>query len=823
MSVRILDFYIFPAFGRPLNTQYPNLRESFGALNALVRNSYIDESPNITTHALAALGYGELHQRFKFRWFYSKTDDEFQLQYNSTNNEASPSWTTLIKVRESDGRVTIVSPGGLLATGGFYNFGPLNVVETESGGPAFANVGTLLFNSGDGFYITPDSSGRPIVNVSAAAAQGTITSISNIGAGGQVFKQKTGATAELRTIVGGTNVTVTQNANDLTIASSDTGEVNTASNLGAGTGVFSAKAGVDLQFKSLTAGPGVNITTSSTEINIAAPEFYLQVKESESGGFRKRDHTISFDSNFFYITSGGDKHPLVSLSSISSSDTASNLGAGSGVFAQKSGSDFQFKSLTAGTGITLTPSSTEIQIASTGGGGGFYGVVFKESKSGGRVERDDTLVFDSNSGFYLTQAGNDGKPLLSFHDHVETLTSSSTGTATLISSDTASVGAGHAVILKRLTAGTGITLTPDTDQITIESTATGAASPGFYGIVIKESESGGYRHRDDVVVFDSNFFYVTSDNKSKPFVSFLESAMQILVRESEFGGYRERDDTIIFDSNFFYVTSDNRGKPFVSSHTAPNTRDLLLTDRIYYVRTDGSNSNNGRTNTSSGAFLTIQKAIDVVGTLDLSIYDVTIQLGVAGSYAGGTVSGPFVGGSGSSVTLSGDTSAPGSYVITSTLTVEKYGVFNVKGVDFTPSSGNALVADTGAILTVTGAVIFGAAAGAYQMSSTKDAQLVVSANYTIDGSASIHVNMEDSGYIATDTLTVTLSGTPAFDAYVSGAALGNYRANGMTFSGSATGTRYGLNTNAVVRTGGGGANYFPGNAAGSAGTGAQYT
>ena len=40
----------------------------------------------------------------------------------------------------------------------------------------------------------------------------------------------------------------------------------------------------------------------------------------------------------------------------------------------------------------------------------------------------------------------------------------------------------------------------------------------------------------------------------------------------------------------------------------------------------------------------------------------------------------------------------------------------------------------------------------------------------------------------------------------------------MTFVGSATGARYSVDTGSVIFTGGGGANYFPGNAAGSGGT-----
>jgi hypothetical protein len=48
------------------------------------------------------------------------------------------------------------------------------------------------------------------------------------------------------------------------------GEANTASNLGTGAGVFSSKAGVDLRFKSLVAGSNVTITPGTNEITISA-------------------------------------------------------------------------------------------------------------------------------------------------------------------------------------------------------------------------------------------------------------------------------------------------------------------------------------------------------------------------------------------------------------------------------------------------------------------------------------------------------------------------------------------------------------------------
>ncbi len=54
--------------------------------------------------------------------------------------------------------------------------------------------------------------------------------------------------------------------------------------------------------------------------------------------------------------------------------------------------------------------------------------------------------------------------------------------------------------------------------------------------------------------------------------------------------------------------------------------------------------NNGLANTAGGAFLTIQKAFDVIwGTLDLSTYQVTVQV-ADGTYTGRVVAnGPAVG------------------------------------------------------------------------------------------------------------------------------------------------------------------------------------
>lgn len=455
MSVRILDFYNpLPIFGVPLSRQWEKFRTNSDATAPIVRGAYVDENVNNRTeHDLTGLAFGELDFRNRYRIFYDKSANEFLVQYN-TGTEAIPVWTTRATFRDTDGRLTINAPGGLLSVGGFYNLGGLDVAETGGvGADAFTNVGTLLFSDQSGFYLTKDSSGRPIVNIDAAAASGTVTEGANLGAGGQVFKNKTSSTLNFRSIVGGSNVTVTQNANDLTIAASDTGEVNTASNLGSGQGVWFDKQGVDLRFKSLVAGNNVSLSATSSEITVTAtaPHFYgLIVKESD-GSRTERDDTLVFDSNHFYLDqAGNDGKPLVSLSSASN---VTNLGSGSGLFSSQNGLNLKFKSIVAGNNIGLSETTNELTI--TAFAPNFYGLIIKESDNS-FSERDDTIVFNSLH-FYLGEAGNDKKPLISLKDDP--------------------------------------------------------------GIIFAESEYGGYKNRSDEVVFDSNQFYVSSNNRFKPFIS----------------------------------------------------------------------------------------------------------------------------------------------------------------------------------------------------------------------------------------------------------------------------------------------------------------
>lgn len=62
----------------------------------------------------------------------------------------------------------------------------------------------------------------------APVAPSGVETASNVGTGSDVFKQKVGANFEFRTIVQGTNMTITENANDITIAGAAGGAITAA-------------------------------------------------------------------------------------------------------------------------------------------------------------------------------------------------------------------------------------------------------------------------------------------------------------------------------------------------------------------------------------------------------------------------------------------------------------------------------------------------------------------------------------------------------------------------------------------------------------------
>ncbi len=258
---------------------------------------------------------------------------------------------------------------------------------------------------------------------------------------------------------------------------------------------------------------------------------------------------------------------------------------------------------------------------------------------------------------------------------------------------------------------------------------------------------------------------------------------------------------------------------------ATGVREKLTAARTYYVRTDGNDANDGLSNTSGGAFLTIQKAVEVVfGRLDLGGFDVTIQL-ADGSYSAGVwQQSPQVGAG--LVTIKGNAAHPENVVVTatnaSTIRVSSNAALHVQDFEVrTVTAGTCLQAGTGGALTFSNMRI---GPSAHHHIRAEDlGRIQCTGNYSITGNGISHWNSVGGGVLRCQSRTVTLVGTPAFSSgFINNQIAGMSIVNGNTFSGSATGKRYAIDTNAVVFVGGAGATYLPGDVTGTVATGAQY-
>jgi hypothetical protein len=140
----------------------------------------------------------------------------------------------------------------------------------------------------------------------------------------------------------------------------------------------------------------------------------------------------------------------------------------------------------------------------------------------------------------------------------------------------------------------------------------------------------------------------------------------------------------------------------------------------------------------------------------------------------------------------------------------------------TTTAGNSLQASNGGVVSYSN-IDFGTCAG-NQVHATGGGRISCSGNYAISGGAATHFFANGYGYIQCASRTITLSGTPNFSAYFAGCNTpGGIECFSCTFSGTgATGKRYDVTGNGVIYTGGGGANYYPGNSAGTTATGGQY-
>lgn len=259
-------------------------------------------------------------------------------------------------------------------------------------------------------------------------------------------------------------------------------------------------------------------------------------------------------------------------------------------------------------------------------------------------------------------------------------------------------------------------------------------------------------------------------------------------------------------------------------------RQTLAANRTYFVRADGNDANNGLANTVGGAFLTIQKAIDTVAdTIDLASFDVTIQV-ADGTYTGNiVVYGPWTGRG--NVTLHGNVTTPANCILAptsgnvlrvgrslGTLPTNTNAKLIIGGFKTITSNSNGLNAEEGSALLIDAPMEFGAHGTGVHIQAARRSEVFINTNYTISGGAARHwLSLNQSTLICTSR-ALTFTGSPVFStAFATAQRVSIMVANGNTFSGAVgAGTKkYETLVGAAIDVAGAGANYFPGDIAGT--------
>ena len=253
-------------------------------------------------------------------------------------------------------------------------------------------------------------------------------------------------------------------------------------------------------------------------------------------------------------------------------------------------------------------------------------------------------------------------------------------------------------------------------------------------------------------------------------------------------------------------------------------REPLTANRTYYVRTDGNNSNSGLVDSSSGAFQTIQKAVDVVcATLDMGLYQVTIEVR-AGTYSETVQLKSYVGSTWP--TLRGDTTTPANVTISANagnaVQLVDSVAWRVEGFKVTSSTNSGLSSAANGFL-VFQFIDFGACFE-YHMIAFGGGKIRLSSDYRITGNATAHIFAQESGSGARgEGRTITLVGTLNFsDAFAIAYDCASIVVPNMTFSGSATGFRFAVRGNSMIWTNSAGLTYLPGNLPGTSASGGAY-
>jgi hypothetical protein len=234
-----------------------------------------------------------------------------------------------------------------------------------------------------------------------------------------------------------------------------------------------------------------------------------------------------------------------------------------------------------------------------------------------------------------------------------------------------------------------------------------------------------------------------------------------------------------------------------------NRHKLTASITVFVDNTNGADTNDCLA-TTTGACKTIQGALNYVNTWDGNTQAIAISV-ADGTYTNNvTQNGPFHGNP--TVTLTGDLATPANALISTTsadgIDLTNGAILTLGGFKIvTTTGGSGIVVSNGSFLSITGAMNYGAIVGA-QLTSKTGSTITIGANYTISGSAASHWSAIQGGQIIAGSHAITVSGTPAFSTAFAQSISSVIGAASATYSGSATGPSFAVLLNGVIANNG---------------------
>ena len=199
-----------------------------------------------------------------------------------------------------------------------------------------------------------------------------VTGGANVGTGtGLVFRDRAGHILNFKTLKQGSNIVITNNADDITIAA--TVPLTSIANVGTGTGlVWRDTVAGTVNLKSIKQGSNVTITNNANDITIAATVPLTAIANVGTGtGLVWRD-TVGGTINLKSIKQGtsitvtNNADDITITNAAPESTTVSNVGTGTGlVYKSMTGTQINLKSIKQGTNVTVTNNTDDITIAAT--------------------------------------------------------------------------------------------------------------------------------------------------------------------------------------------------------------------------------------------------------------------------------------------------------------------------------------------------------------------------------------------------------------------------------------------------------------------------